>query len=160
MARGRLKAKKRNIVKPDLRHGSTDLAKFINKVMLDGKKAKAQNLVYKALEIMAQKTKKEPLEIFEKVLKEAAPLIEVRSKRIGGAAYQVPTEVASTRAKHLAMIWLINATRKRKEKSFDLKLAGEMSDLLEGTGGTFKKRDEVHRMAEANKALAYLAKMR
>lgn len=159
MVRGRLKARK-NPIKPDLKYQSIDLARFINKVMLDGKKAKAQALVYKALDIVAEKTKEEPLEMFQKAIKGAAPLIEVRSKRIGGAAYQIPTEVASKRANHLGMTWLIKAARARKEKSFDQCLAKEMLDLFDGTGGTFKKRDEVHRMAEANKALAYLAKMR
>ncbi len=159
MARGKSKVKK-NIVKPDHKHQSTDLTKFINKVMLDGKKTKAVNLIYKALDTLSEKTKKKPLEVFEIALKQAAPLVEVRSKRIGGAAYQVPIEVSQSRGKHLAMTWLIKYSRARKERSFDQKLAAEIMDLMASQGSTFKKKEETHKMAEANKALAYLAKLR
>jgi small subunit ribosomal protein S7 len=159
MARGKVTLKRKK-VQADSKHQSVDVSRFINKVMLDGKKTIAENLVYSALTIAATKLKKTEIEIFNEVIKEASPLIEVRSKRIGGAAYQVPTPVSDKRGKHLAMVWLINATRARKGQTFDKKLAAEMVDLLNGAGGTFKKKEDTHKMAEANKALAYLAKMR
>lgn len=159
MARGQLKLKRKKIA-PDRKYQSVDLSKFINKTMLSGKKSKVNNLVYKSLEDAAKKLKKEPLEVFESALKEAAPLIEVRSKRIGGAAYQIPVPVNPERGKHLAMKWIIDAARARKGASYDKKLTAEMVDLISGAGGAFKKKEDTHKMAEANKALAYLAKMR
>lgn len=159
MARGKLKFKKR-IIKPDPRFKRVDVAKFINKAMLGGKKSTATSLVYGAFDKIKEKIKKDPLEVFEQALKNVGPILEVRPKRIGGAAYQIPMEVRPKRRQHLAMKWLIEASRARKGKSFDENLAQELMDAYNSTGGAFKKKEDAHRMAEANKALAYLARIK
>lgn len=159
MVRGKLKIKKREI-KPDPKYKRVDLAKFINKVMLRGQKYTAQKLVYDALDIVKEKTKRNSLEVFEEAIKNVSPVLEVRPRRIGGAAYQIPVEVIPKRRQHLAMKWLIEYARARKGKSFSEKLASEIIDAANSTGGAFKKKEDVHRMAEANKALAYLAKIK
>jgi len=142
-------------VLPDPKFGSTELAKFMNVVMLDGKKAVAERIVYGALEQISKKTGKDPIEVFGSAIGNVKPLVEVKSRRVGGANYQVPVEVRPSRRLALAMRWVREAARKRGEKSMDLRLAGELLDAAEGRGGAMKKRDEVHRMAEANKAFAH-----
>lgn len=142
-------------VLPDPKFGSTELAKFMNVVMLDGKKAVAERIVYGALEQISKKTGKDPIEVFGSAIGNVKPMVEVKSRRVGGANYQVPVEVRPSRRLALAMRWVREAARKRGEKSMDLRLAGELLDAAEGRGGAMKKRDEVHRMAEANKAFAH-----
>lgn len=142
-------------VLPDPKFNSTDLSKFMNVVMVSGKKSVAEQIVYGALSIVEKKTGKAPIEVFEEVLSRVKPVVEVKSRRVGGASYQVPVEVRPTRRTALAMRWLKDAARKRGEKSMSLRLAGELLDALEGRGGALKKRDEVHRMAEANKAFSH-----
>ena len=142
-------------VLPDPKFGSTELAKFMNVVMLDGKKAVAERIVYGALEQISKKTGKDAIEVFVTAIGNVKPMVEVKSRRVGGANYQVPVEVRPSRRLALAMRWVREAARKRGEKSMDLRLAGELLDAAEGRGGAMKKRDEVHRMAEANKAFAH-----
>ncbi|WP_028448455.1 MULTISPECIES: 30S ribosomal protein S7 [Chitinibacter] len=145
---------KREIL-PDPKFGSTELAKFMNVVMLDGKKAVAERIVYGALDQIAKKSGKDALEVFNTAIGNVKPAVEVKSRRVGGANYQVPVEVRPSRRLALAMRWVREAARKRGEKSMDLRLAGELLDAAEGRGGAMKKRDEVHRMADANKAFAH-----
>jgi small subunit ribosomal protein S7 len=142
-------------VLPDPKFGSEELSKFMNVVMQDGKKSVAERIVYGALEIVEKKSGKAPLEVFSQALGNVKPVVEVKSRRVGGANYQVPVEVRQTRRMALAMRWLREAARKRGEKSMGQRLAGELLDAAEGRGGAMKKRDEVHRMAEANKAFAH-----
>ncbi|WP_043641366.1 30S ribosomal protein S7 [Chromobacterium haemolyticum] len=145
---------KREIL-PDPKFGSQDLSKFMNVVMIDGKKSVAERIIYGALEQIEKKSGKNALEVFNIALANAKPVVEVKSRRVGGANYQVPVEVRPSRRMALAMRWLRDAARKRGEKSMDLRLAGELLDAAEGRGGAMKKRDEVHRMAEANKAFSH-----
>lgn len=145
---------KRQIL-PDPKFGSVELAKFMNVVMLDGKKAVAERIVYGALDQILKKTSKNPVDVFIAAMTNVKPVVEVKSRRVGGANYQVPVEVRANRRLALAMRWVREAARKRGEKSMDLRLAGELLDASEGRGGAMKKRDEVHRMAEANKAFAH-----
>lgn len=142
-------------VLPDPKFGSEELSKFMNVVMQDGKKSVAERIVYGALEQIGKKTGKEPMEVFTQAMGNVKPMVEVKSRRVGGANYQVPVEVRPSRRMALAMRWLREAARKRGEKSMDQRLAGELMDAAEGRGGAMKKRDEVHRMAEANKAFAH-----
>jgi len=150
----RNEAPKREIL-PDPKFGSVRLTKFINILMLDGKKAVAERVIYGALDVIKDKGSPEPLEILEKALENVSPAVEVKSRRVGGATYQVPVEVRPVRRGALAMRWIIDAARKRGEKSMMLKLAGELSDAAEKRGAAGKKRDDVHRMAEANKAFSH-----
>jgi small subunit ribosomal protein S7 len=145
---------KREIL-PDPKYGNVELSKFMNVIMEGGKKAVAERIVYGALDQMEKKTGKPPLELFSTALSNAKPIVEVRSRRVGGANYQVPVEVRPIRRVALAMRWLKEAARKRGEKSMALRLAGELLEASEGRGGAMKKRDEVHRMAEANKAFSH-----
>lgn len=145
---------KREIL-PDPKFGSVELAKFMNVVMLSGKKAVAERIVYGALEQIAQKTGKDPLEVFNAAINNVKPVIEVKSRRVGGANYQVPVEVRPVRRLALAMRWVREAAKKRGEKSMDLRLAGELSDAAEGRGGAIKKREDTHKMADANKAFSH-----
>jgi small subunit ribosomal protein S7 len=145
---------KREIL-PDPKYGNVELSKFMNIIMEGGKKAVAERIVYGALDQMEKKTGKDPLEIFATALSNAKPVVEVKSRRVGGANYQVPVEVRPIRRAALAMRWLKAAARKRGEKSMDSRLAGELLEASEGRGGAMKKRDEVHRMAEANKAFSH-----
>ncbi|OWY40760.1 30S ribosomal protein S7 [Xenophilus sp. AP218F] len=145
---------KREIL-PDPKFGSQDLSKFMNVVMIDGKKSVAERIIYGALAQIEKKSGKNALEVFNAALSNAKPVVEVKSRRVGGANYQVPVEVRPSRRMALAMRWLRDAARKRGEKSMDLRLAGELLDAAEGRGGAMKKRDEVHRMAEANKAFSH-----
>ncbi|MBR9856929.1 MAG: 30S ribosomal protein S7 [Oceanisphaera sp.] len=140
---------------PDPKFGSELLAKFVNIVMVDGKKSTSEKIVYGALEIVADKTSKEHLALFEEALDNIRPTVEVKSRRVGGSTYQVPVEVRPVRRNALAMRWLVDAARKRGEKSMAQRLAGELLDAAENKGSAVKKREDVHRMAEANKAFAH-----
>ncbi len=140
---------------PDPKFKSELLAKFMNVVMLDGKKSTAEKIVYGALDIVAQKTDKPHLEVFEIALENIRPTVEVKSRRVGGSTYQVPVEVRPIRRNALGMRWLVEASRKRGEKSMAQRLAAEMLDASENKGSAVKKREDVHRMAEANKAFAH-----
>ncbi len=145
---------KRDVL-PDPKFGSVELTKFMNVLMIDGKKSVAERIVYGALDKVKERKNSDPLEIFEKALDAIAPLVEVKSRRVGGANYQVPVEVRPVRRMALAMRWLREAAKGRSEKSMPLRLAGELIDASEGRGGAMKKREEVHRMAEANKAFSH-----
>jgi len=147
-------AAKRDIL-PDPKFGSQLLAKFMNHLMVSGKKAVAERIVYGALDIIQERKKTDPLETFEKALEAIRPVVEVKSRRVGGATYQVPVEVRPSRRTALAMRWLVDAARKRGEKSMPARLAGEVLDAVEGKGAAMKKREDVHRMAEANKAFSH-----
>ncbi len=154
MPRRRVVAKRE--ILPDPKFGSEMLAKFINILMLDGKKSVAERIVYGALDIMVEKKAgEEPVELFEQGLEKIRPMVEVKSRRVGGSTYQVPVEVRPARQTALAMRWLVEAARKRSEKSMRERLAGEVLDSLEGRGSAVKKREDVHRMAEANKAFSH-----
>jgi len=141
-------------VLPDPKHGSEMIARLINMVMLSGKKSVAEQIVYGAMDVIGQKNN-DPLSLVQKALDNVSPLVEVKSRRVGGATYQVPVEVRSSRRAALAMRWLIDSARKRGETSMPRKLAGELMDASESRGGAVKKREETHRMAEANKAFAH-----
>jgi small subunit ribosomal protein S7 len=145
---------KREIL-PDPKFGSVELAKFMNVVMLSGKKAVAERIVYGALEQIQAKTGKEPIEVFNAAINNVKPVVEVKSRRVGGANYQVPVEVRPVRRLALAMRWMREAAKKRGEKSMDLRLAGELLDASEGRGAAMKKREDTHKMAEANKAFSH-----
>jgi small subunit ribosomal protein S7 len=145
----------KRIVLADPKFGSEEVSKFMNVVMLHGKKAVAERIVYGAFEHIEKVAKKNPIEIFQQALGNAKPMVEVKSRRVGGANYQVPVEVRPARRSALAMRWLREAAKKRGEKSMNLRLAGELLEAAEGRGGAVKKRDEVHRMAEANKAFSH-----
>jgi len=153
MPRRRVVAKRE--VLPDPKFGNKTLAKFMNHVMVDGKKSVAEKIVYGALDTVAEKSGKDPLETFESALENIAPLVEVKSRRVGGATYQVPVEVRPDRRNALAMRWLVEHSRARGEKSMSLRLAGEIVDAAEGRGSAVKKREDVHRMAEANRAFSH-----
>jgi small subunit ribosomal protein S7 len=153
MPRRRVAAKRE--ILPDPKFGNITLAKFINHVMISGKKSVAERIVYGALDKIQERTKNDPLEMFEKALESIQPAVEVKSRRVCGATYQVPCEVRPSRRMALSMRWLVDASRKRGEKSMALRLAGEMLDAAEGRGAAVKKREDVHRMAEANKAFAH-----
>ncbi len=148
------KVEKRKIA-PDPKYNSEVVAKFINCLMRDGKKSIARSIFYEALDIIEKRTKKDPLEIFYKALENTKPLMEVRSRRVGGATYQVPIEVRPERAQALAIRWLINYARERSGKSMAEKLAAELLDAYNNRGGAIKKKEDTHRMAEANKAFAH-----
>jgi small subunit ribosomal protein S7 len=145
----------RRRVTPDPKFGDELISRFVNSVLQDGKKNIARSIVYSALDQIAQKTDKNPLDIFKKAVDNASPLIEVRARRVGGATYQVPTEVRLERRTALAIRWLINYAQERSDKSMSQKLAAELLAASSGEGGAVKKKDDVHRMAEANKAFAH-----
>jgi small subunit ribosomal protein S7 len=145
---------KREIL-PDPKFGSVDLSKFVNVVMIEGKKAVAERIIYGALDQITKKSGKNAIEVFTQALNNAKPMVEVKSRRVGGANYQVPVEVRPIRRMALAMRWLREAAHERSEKSMGQRLANELIEASEGRGGAVKKRDEVHRMAEANKAYAH-----
>ena len=145
---------KRDIL-PDPKFGNVDVSKFVNTLMMSGKKSVAERIVYGAFEQIVTKTGKDPLEVFGLALGNIRPLVEVKSRRVGGANYQVPVEVRPSRRMALAMRWLRESARKRSEKSMGQRLAAELLEASESRGGAVKKRDEVHRMAEANKAFAH-----
>ncbi|MGL9733672.1 MAG: 30S ribosomal protein S7 [Symbiopectobacterium sp.] len=141
---------------PDPKFGSELLAKFVNILMVDGKKSTAEAIVYTALEnLAAQRSGKNELEVFEVAMNNVRPTVEVKSRRVGGSTYQVPVEVRPVRRNALAMRWIVEAARKRGDKSMALRLANELSDAADSRGTAVKKREDVHRMAEANKAFAH-----
>ncbi len=140
---------------PDPKFGDELISRFVNSVLQDGKKNIARTIVYSALDQIGQKTDKNPLDIFKKAVDNASPLIEVKARRVGGATYQVPTEVRLERRTALAIRWLINYAQERSDKSMSQKLAAELLAASSGEGGAVKKKDDVHRMAEANKAFAH-----
>ena len=145
----------RRAVEPDVRYHSEIVARFANQVMQRGKKSLAVRLVYDALDIIEERTKKSPLEVFEQAVKNATPLLEVRPRRVGGATYQIPMEVRPERRLSLAFRWLVQNARQRPGKSMAEKLAGELMDAAAGQGASIKKKDDTHRMAEANRAFAH-----
>jgi len=147
-------AAKRDIL-PDPKYGNQTLAKFMNHIMRDGKKSTAEAIVYGALARIQERSGKDPVDVFERALEGIAPMVEVKSRRVGGATYQVPVEVRPSRREALAMRWLVESARKRGEKSMILRLAGELSDASDGRGAAVKKREDTHRMAEANKAFSH-----
>ncbi len=153
MSRRRVAAKR--VILPDPKFGDETLAKFINILMLSGKKSVAERIVYGALEQVENKIKSDPLEVFNRALENVRPLVEVKSRRVGGATYQVPIEVRPKRRTALAMRWLVEAARKRGEKSMGQRLAGELLEASESRGAAVKKREDTHRMAEANKAFSH-----
>ena len=153
MPRRRVAAKRE--VLPDPKYGSKILAKFMNHVMERGKKSLAERIVYGALNRIQDRASGNPVEIFESALEAVAPSVEVKSRRVGGATYQVPVEVRPARRTALAMRWLVESARKRGEKSMEMRLAGELMDASAGRGAAVKKREDTHRMAEANKAFAH-----
>jgi len=145
---------KREIL-PDPKFASADVAKFVNVLMTRGKKSVAERIVYGAFDTIKSKSGKEPLEVFSQAVQNVRPMVEVKSRRVGGANYQVPVEVRPVRRAALAMRWLREAAQKRGEKSMQARLASELMEAAEGRGGAVKKKDEVHRMAEANKAFSH-----
>jgi small subunit ribosomal protein S7 len=145
----------RRVLTPDARYNSEVLARFINKVMERGKKGVAERIVYDALDSIQQRTGRNPLEVFEQALHNATPLIEVKPRRVGGATYQVPVQIEGARRTSLAMRWLLNASRARAGKSMQEKLANELLDAFNNTGATIKRREDTHRMAEANRAFSH-----
>ncbi len=145
---------KRKIL-PDPRYGDRVLAKFVNCMMLQGKKSVAEKIVYDSFDLIENRTKEEPLRLFKRALENVKPSVEVKSRRVGGSTYQVPVEIRGDRRTALAFRWLINHSRKRHEKTMAEKLAGEIMDAAAGRGNTVKKKDDTHRMAEANKAFAH-----
>ena len=150
----RRKAKNR-VILPDPKFGNVTLAKFMNHVMVSGKKAVAESIVYGALDLVESRIKEDPIAAFEKALENIAPSVEVKSRRVGGATYQVPIEVRPSRRVALAMRWMVDYARNRGEKSMAQRLAGEIIDAQQGKGGAVKKREDVHRMADANKAFSH-----
>jgi small subunit ribosomal protein S7 len=153
MPRRRVVARREILADP--KYGNELLARFINMVMESGKKSVAERILYGALAQVAERGKGEPMEVLEKAMENVRPVVEVKSRRVGGATYQVPVEVRPSRRNSLAMRWLIDAARKRSEKSMALRLAGELMDAAESRGTAVKKREDTHRMAEANKAFAH-----
>ena len=154
MPRGTGKVVKR-IPPPDAKYNSITVAKFVNRLMLRGQKATAEHIVYNALQLAAQQVNSNPEEALERAIKNAAPLLMVKSRRVGGATYQVPMEVGEDRGRTLAMRWLIASARARSGKSMEERLASELIDAVNGRGAAIKKRDDLHKMAEANKAFAH-----
>lgn len=154
----RRKVKNRNIVQPDIKFNSEKVEKFINRVMLSGKKQTAREIVYGAFEVVKEKAKvANPIEVFDTAMKNTGPIMEVRSRRVGGANYQVPREVRPERRQALSMKWIIDAARSKKGQPMHLKLADELIAAAKGEGEAVKKRENVHKMAEANKAFAHFA---
>ncbi len=150
----RHRAEKR-IINPDPKFGDLVLSKFMNNLMIDGKKSVAERIVYGALELVEEKTKQEPLPVFHEALENIAPSVEVRSRRVGGATYQVPVEVRTERRQALAIRWLIAAARNRNEDTMVGRLSGELLDASSNRGAAVKKREDTHRMAEANRAFSH-----
>ena len=142
-------------VPPDARFGSKNLARFINKIMLSGKKSLAERIVYDSLAIVGEKSGEDPVETLEAAIKQLTPVLEVRSRRVGGATYQVPVEVPARRARTLAVRWLVDYARNRREYSMADRLAGEILDANQQQGSAWKRKDDIYRMAQANKAFAH-----
>ena len=142
-------------VMPDTRYNSTVISKFVGRMMLDGKKSVSMRIVYEALDTLKQKTEKDPLEVFLKALDNVKPLVEVKSRRVGGATYQVPIEIRESRREALAMRWVINAARTKSGHGMGERLASELLDAYNNTGTAYRKKEDTHKMAEANKAFAH-----
>jgi len=153
MPRRRVVAKRE--ILPDPKFGNITLAKFMNHVMVSGKKAVAERIIYGALDMVETRLKEDPVAVFESALENISPVVEVKSRRVGGATYQVPIEVRPSRRIALAMRWMVDYARARGEKSMSQRLAGEIIDVHQNKGGAVKKREDVHRMAEANKAFSH-----
>lgn len=153
MPRRRVVAKRE--ILPDPKYGNVTLAKFMNHVMVSGKKSVAESIVYGAMDIVEEKLGQDPLQVFDEALENVSPKVEVKSRRVGGATYQVPVEVRPSRRTALAMRWVVEYSRNRSEKSMRQRLAGELIDASQGKGNAVKKREDVHRMAEANKAFSH-----
>ncbi len=151
----RKKQAPKRIFYPDSKYGSSILAKFINFVMYDGKKTTSEKIIYDALDKIKDKTKGDPIKVFDEAINKIRPNLEVRSRRVGGATYQVPQEVKTKRSQTLALRWLLEASRKRKNKSMSDKLLNELMDAAQNKGAAIKKREDTHRMAESNKAFAH-----
>ena len=151
----RKKQAPKRIFYPDPKYGSQILAKFINFIMYDGKKTTSEKIIYDVLDKIKEKTKEDPIKIFNEAISRIRPNLEVRSRRVGGATYQVPQEVKSSRAQTLALRWLLDATRKRKNKTMSDKLFNEIMDAYQNKGAAIKKREDTHKMAESNKAFAH-----
>ncbi len=145
----------RREIEPDIKYNSEVVARFINKLMKDGKKSVAQRIMYDALDLVEKRMKRPGLEVFDQALRNATPILEVKPRRVGGATYQVPVEVGPERKISLAIRWLIQSARKRPGKSMAEKLAGELMDAANNTGATIKRREDTHKMAEANRAFAH-----
>jgi small subunit ribosomal protein S7 len=145
----------RRVLLPDAKYNSEVLARFINRVMERGKKGLAERIVYGAMESIQTRTGREPLEVFEQALYNATPVLEVKPRRVGGATYQVPVQIEGTRRQSLAMRWLLTSARNRPGKSMEEKLANELLDAFNGVGATIKRREDTHRMAEANRAFSH-----
>ena len=145
----------RRVPPPDPRHGNVELASFINRVMLNGKKTVAQRTVYQALDQVEQETHRDPIEVFDQAMRNATPNVEVKPRRVGGATYQVPVEVSGTRRTALARRWLIRAARARTGQPMRSRLASELLDASRGQGAAVRRREELHRMAEANRAFVH-----
>ena len=140
---------------PDPKYGSVVISKFINSIMYDGKRSTAEKILYSALEKIKEKSKEDPVKIFNSAISNVKPNLEVRSRRVGGATYQVPVEVKTKRSQTLALRWLLEATRKRKNKSMSERLLNELMDAYQKKGAAIKKREDTHKMAESNKAFAH-----
>lgn len=143
---------------PDPKYNNVLISRFVGKLMLDGKRTKAEGIIYKALELASQKTKKEPVEIFEAALKNVAPAVEVKARRVGGSTYQVPIEVSPRRRTQLAIRWIVEAARAKQGSSMAKRLADEITAAADEQGDAMKKREDVHKMAEANRAFAHFAR--
>ena len=152
---GRRKITIKRPISPDSKYNSVVVAKFITRMMLSGKKSITTKIMYDCMDVLKKKTNEEPLPVFIKALENVKPVVEVRSKRVGGATYQVPVEIAESRREALAMRWIIGAARKRNGHEMSERLAAELMDAYNSTGVAFKKKEDVHRMAEANKAFAH-----
>ena len=151
----RRKAAPKRKILPDPKYGNLKVAKFMNQIMTKGKKSLAESIVYGAFNEIESKSKKEPIEVFEKALEEVSPFVEVKARRVGGATYQIPVAVKSGRAQTLAMKWLIENAKKRTEKTMRERIAGELMDAFSNKGKSAKKREDTHKMAEANRAFAH-----
>ena len=151
----RRKAAPKRKILPDAKYGNLKVAKFMNQIMKKGKKALAESIIYGAFDEISNKLSEEPVVVFEKALEEVGPMVEVKSRRVGGATYQVPLEVRPSRRQTLAMRWLVKSARSRSEKTMTLRLAHELMDAFQGKGEAIKKKEDTHRMAEANRAFSH-----
>ena len=145
----------KRVIAPDVRYGNVKVEMFINRLMIGGKKSTARRVLYNAFKLIEERTKKDPVEVFEQALRNVTPAVEVKPRRVGGSTYQVPIEVPANRATALAMRWLLQFSSARSGRSMSEKLAGEFMDAANGQGASIKKRDDTHRMAEANRAFAH-----
>ncbi len=149
----RNRAEKRPVT-PDPRYNSVVIAKFVSNMMERGKKSTSSHILYDAFDMIAERTNRPPMEVFEEALKNATPMVEVKPRRVGGSTYQIPTEISGARRQALAMRWLIESARKRSGRSMSIRLAGELMDAARNEGATVKRREDTHRMAESNRAFA------